>query len=312
MSNFLYIPDINPSRFYDVDPLLVPQYLSRHFDDFSFANQIKSWEQPSRYFQKWQTSDIVRYQFTSNFDPILVTLVDKYDIARVSLNATQIRANKYMAGYYVYEVEISLATVPAGCYFVKIDAGTGAKILISEPISVAVEWKNSLYVEYQNSRYHGDVIFETGIKFNFRVEGRIGRLFPGSKDVVYEDQKANPYTLSSTGFKSFDISYGGGKGLPDWVIDKLNLIWTCNSVTHDGKSFAKFEDTKFDLKDQDNYPMRGVRMRVREGINRGSKIFSADVDTNKKLMVVFQIDDSKIFGDLLDPGSNVVAVEGIE
>jgi hypothetical protein len=119
-------------------------------------------------------------------------------------------------------------------------------------------------LEYRNSRYHEDVIFETGITFSFRVEGAFGFLNPFSADQIYNDQRYNSVVLSSRTYRNFPLSIGGSFGVPDWVIDKINLIFSCNDVKIDSKSYAKASDTKFSFNEEDNYPMRGLSFEVRE------------------------------------------------
>ncbi|WP_430897621.1 MULTISPECIES: hypothetical protein [unclassified Paraflavitalea] len=307
MSNILKISDLNDTRFYDINPTILPQYLSKHFDLYQFAEQIPSWQSKVKYFQKKQTSDITVYQFESNFDPIVVEVVDRYGIPRISLPATKVRQNKYQPTFFIYEASINWSTLSEGCYWVTVNAGSGLKNLISEPISLKANWPNTLYYEYSNSRYHGNVFFETGIVFKTRIEGRIGRLVPNTDDVVYEDDERTSYLLKSTASTSFELYMGGSKGLPDWMIQKINAIWTCNNVRIDGKSFSKSSETKLDLKSQDNYPMRGITMIVKEGLNRGAMYFSSDADVSKKLVVVHNI-DSSLFGDTANPGSNVIQI----
>jgi uncharacterized protein (DUF697 family) len=49
-------------------------------------------------------------------------------------------------------------------------------------------------------------------------------------------------------------------------------------------------------------------LKVQEGINRASKIVGVDVDSSKKLLIVYQIDGT-VFGDLSEQaGSNLVPI----
>jgi hypothetical protein len=313
MANQLYIPDLNPIKFVEVSPLQLPQYVSRHLEDFRFQDLQYKHDQYSRYFDKWQTSDAFPLQFESNFSPIQVSLMDKYDIARLSLTAVPVRENKWNPGLFVYEMSISFAAVPAGCYYLKLTAGSPAIVtMISEPIQILTTHQNTLLLEYWNSRYHGDVIFETGIKFNKRIEGRIGKLLPGRATTFYDDEKNNPTVLKSSPYRSFPLKIGGSRGVPDWIVDKFNLIWSCDNVYIDGKSFAASGDSKIEFTEIDRYSMRGLSMEVREGKNRGSKIIGGEVDANRNLMVAYNI-ESKMFGDISSQAaSNIIPIIDIE
>lgn len=310
MSNQIYTPKLNPVRFYDINPTELPQYLSKQFGYYPFYDTQKPWNTKTRYFQKWQTSDSFSMQFESNFDPIEIQVVDCHGGVYLTHNATQVRAHKYMAGFYVYEDTISWAPFAPGIYFIKRIIGD--KVQISEPIDLKEKHPHTVLYQYRNSRYHGDVIFETGITFAFRVEGTFGPIQPGSTDELYTDQLDNPFVLSSVPHDAHLLYHGGSRGLPDWAIQLINWIWSCNNVLIDGVSYAKSSDTKMEFKDQERWPMRGLSMIIREGVNRPSYVSGIDIDPTKKLSVVYNIDGT-IFGDLSrNASSNLVPINTVE
>lgn len=310
MANQIIIPDMNPVEFYEMTPAEVPQYISKPYGKYPFLvqNRNRKWLNQVGYKQKWATSDVTYLQFESNFEPIQLQVVDCHDIARLTQNSLQKRANKYIAGYYVYENTVSWATIPPDkTYWIKLILPDG-KVWISEPIEVKVIHKNTLLLEYRNSRYHGNIIFETGIKFGFRVEATIGFLDPGSENIIYNDQKRNPTLLNSKTFRGWPLSIGGSRGCPDWVYDKLNNIWSCNEVTIDGISYARAGDGKFEFTTAERYLLRGSRMNIMEGINRGYKVAGVGIDPTKKLVVQFQLDGT-VWGDISSQaGSNLVPI----
>lgn len=301
--NQLSTPYLNPVRFYAVlaDN---PAYRSRPWEDYLQVLTIHAWEEHQLYCQKWQTSDTIRMQFESNFDPIQIDVIDYNGtvVPGFTFLANQKVENKYEPGMYVYEAEISLATLPPGHYQLKRTMGGGILVDYSEPFDVAVLHPETMLFEYSNSRYHGDVIFETGIVFSFRVEMVRGKLISGSQDTVYDDQILNPHLLSSKAIRSYPMVIGNEYGVPEWVDDLQNHIWTCNSVFIDGKSYAKGGESRAEVKVEDNYPLYGITRTVREGINRGSKISSTTADVNKKLMVIFNI-NTGVFGDVGENGA---------
>ena len=184
--------------------------------------------------------------------------------------------------------------------------------MVSEPQLILAKHQNTILLEYWNSRWHGDVVFETGIRFGLRVEGNIGRVNPGRETKSYSDQKENPTVLSSKGFRTFPLNIGGSRGVPDWMVDKFNLVWTCNHVMIDGKYFAATTESKQEYSEQKNYPMRGITMDVREGYNRGSKIVGGTFTGNSELLVIHGI-ESKFFGDISQQGSsNVIKIIDVE
>lgn len=312
MANQIYIPLLNPTRFYEVDPDNPTQYLTKHFDDAWAKDQLKSFETPVYYKQKWQTNDSFPLQFESNFAMINIKLIDCEQNTIIDQNATQIRANKFLPGYYIYENTISFESVSPGTYYILLTLG-GTTQLISEPIEVAEEWPNTILFEYSNSIFHGDIVFETGIVLKYRCEAAIRRLEPGNERTAYRDQKMNPSVLKSVPYRGWRLEIGYPSGVPDWVIDLMNWIWSCDNVLCDGKPFAVadgagFEETEYDTV----YPFRSWTLKIQEGVNRYSKIVIPAADTNKRLVVGGMI-DSTLFGDISEnAGSNLVPINDIE
>lgn len=311
MANEILISFLNPVRFYEVDPAWPAQYLTKHFDDFWQKEQLKNFETPVEYKQKWQTNDSFQLQYESNFALINLKVIDCEQNTIIDQNAVQIRANKYLPGYFVYENTVSWASVPAGTYYLLLTLG-GTTQMISEPMEIATEWPNTILYEYFNSTFHGDIIFETGIILKFRCESFITRLEPGNERTAYRDQKMNPTILKSVPWRGWKLQIGYPTGVPDWVIDLQNWIWSCDNVACDGKSFAvkdggKFEETEFDKV----YPFRSWSLDIQEGVNRYSKIVNPEVDPNKRLLVAGLM-DSTLFGDTSEnAGSNLVPIENI-
>lgn len=316
--NFLYIPYINPIKFIDSAYAPAAPYNSKHFDDYLFAQRLYEWQTPADFKQVWQKTDIIRLQFESTFDPIVVDILDSDGNAAITQIALIGLPNKFLANTYSFEVELSLATLATGCYKIQITAGSAGptqKTYISG-------WQyvydgvidNTMLIEYYHNRYHEDVMFETGIEFQFRVHGKFGFMNPASSQERYKDQQYNPSILSSKNFRQWPVHFGDEFGLPDDIIDLLNRIWTCRSIFIDGKAFGAV-DGKFELSDGGTdgvYPKRSVKLEVEEGINRRSKVFAQDTDTTKKLVTSIIV-DAKVFGDLSNQGSsNAVPVINIE
>lgn len=309
MDNSLYIPLLNPVKFYESgrEAAEINKYLTRHFDDFMYPERLYNWQSPEEYCQIWQVDDIIKLQFEATFDPIIVKLIDTNGTAVIELPALIGLPHQTFENTWSFEVEMSLAGVTTGCYYLQIEAGTGgeAKTLISSCQYISeTPIENSIIFEYYNSRFHGDIMFESGIQLQFRVHGNFGFLTPGRKDEAYKDERFNPSILNSKTFRQFDLSLGDGWGLPDDIIDLVNRIFSCDNVIIDNKPFAIAEGGKFDFIDIGNeYNKRGLKVTVEEGINRHSKIVIVDTDTTKKLNYAVMV-DKKVFGDTANQGSS--------
>lgn len=314
--NFLYIPHLNPVKFYDTERANIDAYFHKHFDNYPFAERLYEWQDPIDYVQLWQTTDIIYLQFESTFDPIIVELIDENGEAVITLPALVGLANQYIAGTYAYEVEMSLATATTGCYKLKITAGTGddQKTYLSgwQHISETPYEFPTVLLEYSHGRFHEDVLFETGIEFQLRMPGYLGFLKPGRNTEAYRDQKQNPAILSSRTFRTFPAYFGDEFGLPDDEIDRLNRIWGCDNVSIDGKSFAAAESELEFVEADSRYAKRGVKLQVQEGLNRASSIFAVTTDTGKKLNYGIVV-EAKVWGDTSNQGSaNTVPINTVE
>lgn len=312
--NFLYIPELNPVIFYDVARATLPKYFTKHFEDFMFSERLYFWQQRENYSQVWQTTDIINLQFESTFDPIVVKLLDKYGIARITLPALIGLPNAYLPNTFSFQVNMSLAGLETGCYRLTIEAGSSdnKKTLISDKQFISsTQIKNTICLEYWNSRFHKDVVFETGIKFQMRVHGHFGFLEKQRSDEVYRDQKFTSTLLNSKSAKRHKVFFGDSYGLPDDVINMIDEIWSCDNVLIDGKPFGIADGAKLEFVDSENYPKRGISLLVEDGINRNSRVFGVNLDSNKKLITSIIV-DARVFGDTSNQGSsNTVPVYNI-
>ncbi len=308
MANQCIIPFLNPVTFYDREYSHLPQYESRHMDDYLFSNQIRSFERSVPYFQKWTVHDVIRTQYESNFSSISLRLIDCEENILLTQNATQRRINKFLPGFSVYENHFSLANVPPGIYWLELVLG-GTRKMITEPFEVAESHPDTLLFEYFNSRFHGDVLFETKIKFSFRVEALFSAFDPSKMMTAYRDQRMNPTVLSSRPYRVWELFFGKDGGIPDWALQRLNWIFSCDNVMIDGKPYALLDDSDFEAVDiGTKYPMRQYTLTVQEGINRASKFVGVEIDTSKKMVIGIPI-DSTVFGSLTEPpGTDIVTI----
>lgn len=314
--NFLYIPELNPVLFFDVDRANLDKYQTKHFDDFPFEERSPSWMQIASYYQIWQVEDIINLQFESTFDPITVDLLDSNGTAVITLPALIGLPNRYLPNTYAFEVNMALSGLETGCYKLQITAGSGAtqKILQSnwQYIS-ATPLAETILMEYSHSRFHKDVMFESGIKFQLRVPGWIDydRSGRSLKQEVYKDQLYNPALLSSLSTKQIPVYFGDEFGLPTDITNLIEQIWECDNVLIDGKPFGLAEG-KLEFIDIEGYRKRGLKTLIEPGINRNSRIFAIDVDPSKKLITSIVV-SAKVFGDTGNQGSsNTVPVYNVE
>jgi hypothetical protein len=312
MSNRIYIPLINSIKFVEKDPVAFPQYDKPLFDYSLFKDQQYDWQYQTCYAQKRTRFDADFFQFTANYDPIQIEFRRKCDDALFdSLLAQKVRRNQYQTDYYIYQLGISYANLSPGLYYMKMTTG-GIKEFISEDIEILPSVKNTALVEYANSIYHQDVVFETGITMAMRVMGGIGHYTPGIKSVVYEDQVLNSTVLNMQPYRTWKFFVGGPSGVPAYEIDKINRILGCDNLRINGKFYSLADGAKWEEFEEEKYTLSGWAIDLRESLNRSSSIFDTEVGNERKLMVIHNI-ESKGFGDTSDnTGSNIVPIIDIE
>lgn len=306
MANQLEIPVLNPLKFVPVNPNQDPAFYTKFSDDYIFEDTIYDWQEQVHRFQPWKQGDKIPLQFTANFEPLLVTTVDQFGNQVQGANATKVRANKYQPGSFLYETTLDTLGLPVGVYKSLITpAGSIGDQQKSEWFYVCPSNYRTIMIQYWNIRYHADVIFETGIKFNFRIPGFFKDGDPGSMDVLYADQGLDQVQISSRTFTQKTLFLGIGNGIPPWMVEKMNAIFSCSNVMFDGKLFAKADSAKWTPFEQEGSIVKGYAIDVRPGINRTSRIINPTIDTTKKVTLVYNIENS-VFGNVAPSGGQLV------
>ncbi|MEO6550616.1 MAG: hypothetical protein ABIN94_21600 [Ferruginibacter sp.] len=316
MVNEIWMPGLNPVMFYEENPVILDKYQTKHYGMFPFSKRLLPWQpQDETYVQIWQTTEVIRLQFESTFDTISVQLLDEDDNAIITLLAVLGLPHADIPYLFSYEVAMSLAGIDqTGCYRLRMTAGSGAgrryfrsgcQYISIDPIP------NSVCLEYWHSHFHKDVIFETGIKFQLRVPGHFKFLDKIRNDEKYRDEKFNPALLSSKSARQWPFYFGDEFGLPDEMIDLIDEAWGCDHVMIDNTFFTR-TDEKNEYIEIEDYPKRGLKIIVEEGINRSSRIFSIDIDPTKKIISTIMV-EAVVFGDTSNQGStNTVPVFNIQ
>lgn len=306
-NNIIDISLLNPIRFVNLGGVF------KGFDNDWFTNLTPDFQDQVNYFQKWQTDDIIKLQFRSNFTPINIAVIDCSGVTISTHAATKKVTNLVDDALDTYETSIPLAGLE-GVYYLLLTAGTSTNQsqLISEPLYIAETIEHSILLTYFNTENVQDVIFDTGIEFTFRVEGFVTALTPGFKDTLYQDQVLDNVLLNSIPFRQFKFMIGGEYGVPDWIIDKVNRILSCDTWDADGSEFVKKDGTQWTAVTLDNYPMSGWSIDVLEAKTLSSKRATNTGDPTQEIAIVYNI-ETKLFGTFNDlPDNNIAQITEID
>lgn len=276
MANYAYISPLNPVKFVELDPTLIPQYVSKHMDDFLFSDTIRNYEQTVNYFQVWLTVDAIRLQIKTNYTPVVLKL-KKCDGAEVySQNFDNKQQDEDRPGTYIRQADLDLSTFDPGYYYLQINIGSGPLVLISEPFQISLTAINTSLVEYSHfEKYHG-IYFQSPFNPSIRLPSVNNYNDTPSKDAIFEDEPLSETMLKSTPYRTWDFKLGGARGVPPWLSDKVKRIFGCSDLRIDGRYYTKSEGSKWERFEQENYPMHGWGIELRESFNRDELIFEND------------------------------------
>jgi hypothetical protein len=302
-TNKIIQPLLNPVKFIDMDPELIPQFLSRHMDDYFYLETIKPWQTRRNYIQSWQKTDTVSIQIQSTYDPVRISLVDIDERVYFFTNFTKVLYDFDDPTLFLYEVEVPLASFGEGLYFWKIEAGDDGTgnyeiTLISEPQHIAELQKDTLLLAYQHPDYYNDVVPSGFFPF-IRIRATLRLKSLSSKDSFFEDQVLDMTMLQSKPFRLWQLLIGGASGIPDYLADLLNRVFGCKTLLIDGKPYTKSDGAKMEESAQPNYPMRGWSIDLREAENITSLVFGA-----KQHTITSEADEDLLWQDDfgIDPG----------
>lgn len=315
MANLFSLSMLNPVPFYKKDRALIPQYNTKFNDDWFDRESRVAWLSYGRYYQKWQTNDIIFLQAISDVAPIALKVFTCDGILKATLNFTQVRPNRYNAATFIYEASYSLAALVPGRYRLEIWVGAGMALtkLESDYIDVAVKWPNTVLMEYTNSFFWGDAIFATGWAPSFRIEGWFKDNPPGSVDSTYRDQSQNQTMNFSDPFKTRKFLIGPSSGVPAWTPDLMIWILGCDELFGDGKAFAKADGAKMEDETFPNHPFNGFSIDLQDAKRKTSRNFSVDGTLiGKKVLVAMNVETEGFADTTTGASSNVIEIISTE
>ena len=302
--NFLEVSHLVPLNFVDKNRYLPNNYNFKHFDGWFAEEQKIEFEQGQCYYQKWQQDDIIPLQIKANYDPIYWRVRDNTGAIVDSDLMTNVIT---LFGTSYFESSIALNSFPEGFYKVEIVAGDPVQTTLeSETIEIREQWENTLLFKYRNN-FNNNILWQTGIYFNLRVDGVIAEFTPISTRTVYIDQPGSAKTVYGTAARTFNLFVGNQMGMPNWIADKLEEIFDQNSVDIDGKAFSAIEGAKLTPKRIERYAWVQWSMEIREALNRRSKRFESTGITEEKITQDYFV-SLKLFGPISGSAQDTSAI----
>lgn len=267
----LSVPFINPLRYFD--PSGTNTYNTKFFDIAAFPSTIREFEQKVDYFQPFNLSDhLVQYLISEVSQTITVNFHRYSDGAIVY---SQIMTNPFsyeipgpvILG--VYTIDTDLTNLVEGIYYCIITDGVTS--IESNLFCVETNHENTVLVKYRHHKVYQEVIFEKDTNFYFyvRVQGYIKHNLPERQSTTYEDQVLNMTALKNVPYNSWSY-ITDSEGIATYMIDLLNRAFGCSYLSIDGRLFTVPQDSKWEEKEEEFYPLRGWGIDLREKLLRTS------------------------------------------
>lgn len=315
-NNRIYSPELNPDTFYDESLVVAAPYLTKHMAQYSFANRGRPWLQDGKYRQVWMTSDIKSGQFSSTFDPIIIELVNKFDVPVITLPALAGLPNKFYPDTFLYEYQMSLAGLTTGCYRMRRTLGSGDSQVVEygdwEYISSTFIPETVLIEAWSSKKYDLDVAFRGGaFKYQYRFPVFIDydNIKRYKKSETYRNQRFSSVKLSSKSALRIPVYFGMTPtnklqfGLPSEKTNLIELIHELDNITYDGVPISVPDDQEFEYYGDKGFRLRGMGLTVETALNRYSRVREIGVDPNKKL-IMGAMADVRVTGETNGQGSN--------
>lgn len=256
----------NPIRLVKIEDYDPGKYFYRSFDRTLSFDLIPDFQKKECYFQKWTIQDKPVLQMLSDYEEIYCRLFDiNTGIEVQDFEIIEVPSNILNETFKCYQVEIDYSLVGEGEYELQISYINDLiqeVIYYSEPQEIKEVHENTVLIEYRNSENDFSMILGDTFSGILRVEAAILNFKPASDDVIYNDQKRESTTLYSLPYRIYQFVIGSAKGLPDWMVDKVNRTFSFNILSLDGVYYNKIEGAKFEESRTEDYPFSGQKIDI--------------------------------------------------
>jgi len=284
--NQVVISPLNGIRFVPAGVSPNARYNRQQFDNEWYYDLIYNFQTKVFYAQPVQNKDYLSLQVMVNDGAsVSIKLLNCNGITQKTATFTKvpypsgISVNDITSSYYQFQDFQFWNSIASGIYYLSIEItfpDNSTKVFLSEPLSVEDKHENTVLFEYQNTYNKDNVLFEqTYQKFCLRVNGMM-KLTPVATRTVFQDQGYSSVLLSGTAYRKWDFVFGGGgRLLPEYMIDMLNHIFAVDKIKIDGKQFTVLDDSSLEVEDADLYPLDAVKISLGEADNMNGFIHNS-------------------------------------
>ncbi len=292
------IPQLNPTKFYQLaDKFITGSYGStsyktfnpnvnlRHLDSDFFARNIQSYFNQDKYFQPYQTGDVLSAQFLGVEEygsPATFTykmhIVNTCGQIVKSVTCSK-RTPLLSTGAQIWYYNVPLYDVPEGKYVVLIHKPNNGSspdfFVITEGLDIKHYHKDTVLIQYTNSKNDFGMFFEDFQMFTLRLPGHL-TLTPEAEINAYDDQSRNHTMLSAVPYRSWKLTLGiGGKEIPPYMADIVNRATLCDTLYINDVLMTRAEGSKIESDAVEKSQLSEISLDLREYNNDADLVVSS-------------------------------------
>lgn len=278
--NYIFFPRGNRLTMTPNGRNLPNKYHNWHFDDAPYCKQTRPNQIKVPFAEKAQKTDPFMLFLAYSLGATVTVSIYNVDGTLVEVLAPQATV-----GYIYSYIDDDGTEYPAwpdyyawyfdgytdGHYFVVahvVYPDDSEEYYSSEPIWVRTTHKNTVYLRWSNEVDAFNIMFRSmGLYFGMRLDSDFMSFEPASDDVVFSDVDDNVRSLYSNPYRVFKLQIGGIRGVPEYVIDKINRALSCTNFTVDDKRYLKQDGSNLEVQKWENRPLQFATIALREYYN---------------------------------------------
>ena len=283
---YIKIPKLNPLRWL--------KYNGTSTDDF-YYNLISDYEGKRYYEQPFEHGDPINTQvkyMASMVSSLKMKLVDE----DMNVVATATNVPLYTTTGWSYMHFAMTAPSLTGCYYGLITltmTDSSTQVYISEPIRLAASHEGTIAIDYGHDENDFDMVFQVGaiglsdtdalsyvssdaIIYRLRIEGGLWTKDKGvgSDDVTYINETHDNVLLNAVPYNIYTYSFGTAQGLPYYILDLINRIFSCANTRIEGVMYTKNEGATLEVAGVDRYSLLTGKLKLLNKENDYSKSYA--------------------------------------
>lgn len=261
-----------------------PLYGRFYLSDFSSLNFDANWKLPFQiqadYVQRFVQGDNIRVQFSMNYREIVtsIILVNNETSTFEEVVEEEIPSETDWVTKEVLINKVNEGSYTLNIYIILRDSNT--YVIKSKFCILSEESDDLLKITYNHRRNEFNTVFLEGHDFDVRFEGD---LLPSGMEFDVDSEgfrnQSGIYTqLYAKPYRREKLAIGGGFGVPNWVGEKINRIFSLSNVYINDVRYVRSEQSVPEITTIGNdYPLFIYQLQV-EPQDQGNEMTLYDTE----------------------------------